>query len=339
MENKSEQEVLREIGAIIFPLAGKPDILCSAHQGEKAALICSKCSAGICWECLKKSENPADMLCPDCFAEAQAGLSFLKYLKVLRFPAIWVLVCIAIAGISYGLGIGNPNLEAMQIKDKNDPWYRKDAGTILLAQASRERQRAAALFELNRELEARKWSLLAAGSFAKSAEYWQGTPAVVNLKIAEALMLADGGDVDAALALFENISIDRNDQIFPAVQYHSGRLYLLKGDNKKADDFFQQAWKNRPGVGSDFDAVLFETANNPKEAEMMGKIRLICDTKWTPQMADFCQKRLKVRDDSFGIVSPDIMKIAEEIKKPDKKEKENKPEKQTDPDFEIEFVK
>lgn len=339
MENKSEQEVLKEIGAIIFPLTGKPDILCSGHQGEKAAVLCSKCSAGICWECMRKMENPADMLCPKCIAEAQEGLSFFKYLRLLKFPAIWVLVCILIAGIAYGLGIGNPNLEEMQVKDKNDPWYWKDAGTILLAQASRERQRAAALIVLNRDAEAKQWSLMAAKSFAKCAEYWQGTPAVVNLKIAEALMLADGGDIDSALGLLEKVTVTQNDQIFPAVKYHFGRLYLLKGDDKKADEFFTQAWQSRPGYGSDFDAQLFETANNPKEAEMVGKIRLICDTKWMPQMGEFCQKRLKVKDDSFGVVSPDIMKVAKEIKKLEKKEKEKKPEKPADPEFEIEFVK
>lgn len=338
MENKTEQEVLKEIAGIIFPLTGKPDVVCREHKDAKAIVLCSQCSAGICWDCMRKGVNPEKMMCPQCTAEAEAGLSFFKYLKVLKFPAIWVLVCITAAGIAYGLGVGNPNLDEMQIKDKADPWYRKDAGTILLAQASRERQRAAALRVLNRDEEAKKWSLMASKSFAKCAEYWQGTPAVVNLKIAEALMLADAGDPDSALALLQNINIAPADQIYPSFQFHQGKIYLIKENNKKADEFFSHAWQSKPGIGVDFDATLFEIANNPKEAEMVGKLRLICDTKWTPQMAEFCQKRLKVEDDKFGAWSPNIKEMAKEIKKLKKKKPEKQAEKHQEPEFEIEFV-
>ena len=336
MENKTEQEILKEVSEIIFPLTGKPDVLCREHQEEKAVVLCSKCSAGICWECLRKSDNPAELICLQCLAEASTGFSFLKYLKVLKFPALWVLLCIAFAGIAYGLGVGNPNLGEMEKKDKNDPWYRKDAGTILFAQASRERQRAAALRYLNRDAESEKWSLFAANSFAKCGEYWKKTPAEVNLKVAEALMIADAGDIDEAIELLSLMQETRTDQVYPVLHYHLGQLYLKKKDDKKADECFRNAWGSRPTGGLGIDTLLFDAANNMKEAEMMGKVRIICNTKWTPEMTQFCKKRLKIKDDPAGFLFlPEIKNTPKEIKKL----KKNKPVKEEEVDFEIEFVK
>ena len=330
MENKTEQEILKEVSEVIFPLTGKPDVLCREHQEEKSVVLCSKCSAGICWECLRKAADPAELICPQCSAEASEGFSFIKYLKVLKFPALWVLLCILFAGVAYGLGVGNPNLLEMEKKDKNDPWYRKDAGTILFIQASRERQRSAALRYLNRDSEAKKWSQMAAGSFAKCAQYWKGTPAEVNLKVAEALMIANAGNIDEAIGLLSEIKENKTEQLYPVLQYHLGQLYLKKKDEKQADECFRNAWGSKPGLGGNIDSLLFDAANNMKEAEMVGKVRLICNTKWTREMEQFCKKRLKVEDEFNGFKMPKIKKNRKKLNK--------KPVKEEEVDFEIEML-
>ena len=202
-------------------------------------------------------------------------------------------------------------------------------------QASRESQRAAALRFLNRDKEAEVWSLRSSEAFAKCATFWKKTPALPDLKVAEALMQANAGNTNEAIEMLKLISTKNSEQIFPVIQYYLGQLYLKKDDDKQADAYFKKAWAARPGFDSGIDNLLEGVAGGMKELEMMIKVRLICNTKWTPEMGDYIKNRLGVQEESFFKLDVPCLKEMKSIKK---KEKISKPEKQPEIDFEIEMI-
>lgn len=330
-----EQEILSEISEVIFPLTSKPAISCAIHQDKKAVLLCSECSDGICSFCLSETESFSRLICRNCLQKEKNDRSLLHYFRIVKFPALWVMICIVFAGIAYGMGVGNPDFEYMEQKDKDDPWYMKDAGTILFSQASRESQRAAALRYLNREHEARLWSLKASEAFAECALYWKDTPALPDLKTAEALMLGYAGDFDSAVEMLKALSVKYPDQI-AVVQYHIAQLYLQNGDDKQADIHFRKAWESRSGLKSGMDNIIDGVANSMKELEMMTKVRIICHTLWTPKMNESIKKRLNLdEENSFDLQFNDKNQLKESSKEPVKAGKLKEDPKV---DFEIEII-
>lgn len=232
-------------------------------------------------------------------ADKEKTLTLLKTLTVLKLPVFWVLFCISAASILFTMGVGNPRLEKFVEEDAKLEWYKQRPGKIFMAQASREKQRAAALRYLDQVSDAEKWSLMAAEAFRKSAEYWKNTPVYLDLKIAEAVMLADAGKaLDGFNILMEQEVVPGN-RVYVSYNYYFGLVADKAGKKDDAESLLRKALSGTDSLQEQIlDKMLDSFAKDRREAGIISCVSLICGTAVSSEeIKKECKRKLGIRKD------------------------------------------
>lgn len=205
-------------------------------------------------------------------------------LNSLKLPVMWVLFCAVVSGIAYAAGVGRPTVESISGGEAGKPWFRQEAPQLLIAEGSRQRRRAVALYSLGRMEQSKKWNGWARESFARAAELWKDTPVECCIVVAEARARADGGDYRGAAAMLETLSPAENDPAFLARLYDLGTYWEKLGEKEKARQYFDHAYAGADRVSrKSFDNMLERVLNDRGEAARILKVSMACDAAMSPQ--------------------------------------------------------
>lgn len=285
---KSEDELF----SIFRGLSSKPELRCKIHAGADAFLTCSFCGYGLCRECTNTFPVDGIILCHDCKTASRKKFSPIAILKVMKYPAVWVIFCIFVAGAVYFSGFGNPSIKKYIREDAKLSWFRQRAGLIYLEKAGREEERAFSLLSYNRNDEAQKWFRFAADSFQKSSEVWKGAPVFSDLEIAKANMLMESGEPQSAIKILESLSVPGGSQQQVAVKYYLGLAYEKIHERSKSKECFLQAYTNAKSLKEkSFDKLIEQFSFGMNEAAASAKVSSICGTNISSEkLAEKCGK-------------------------------------------------
>lgn len=307
MSDEIQSEVLSQVAEIVEPIAVEPELTCWIHSDAEAEISCADCGRPMCETCLTESAKGPHFICPACRKRHVAKQSILGSLKLARFPAFWVLICIAISGVAYAMGVGNPHPDEMAKWDAKRPWFVHQAPKLFLDQGSRERQRADALRRLDEPAAARRWSLMASKAFAEAAERWQGSPVVMDLRIAEGDMLGGAGQYRRAYDLLkqleETAAADSKTEYPALIGYYLATVSERAGWKDMAKRYYQATLKLAEANQKSFiDRMIDNLSGNRKAAEFKVKVRIVCGTDMTAaDIVAKCREALGMKED---VVNP-----------------------------------
>lgn len=300
----AEDRELRENLAEV--LYGRPSgeelFSCRFHPGATAGGACRQCGAPLCETCF--GESWPRLYCRDCRRRLKQVNLLKASLKSLKYPVLWVLLCVTVSGIAYAAGVGRPDLEALAAADAGRPWFRREAPQLLVAEGARQRRRAVALALLKREEQAKEWNDRAADAFSRAGELWQGTPVENSIAVAVARAYADGGDCRRAVAVLAALNPEERDPAFLSRLYYLGLYYEKLGETENALQWFDRAYAGAEQIARrSFDNLLDRVLNDRNEAARVLKVSLACDAAMSPEQvrALLKDRRLpsKARDDSW----------------------------------------
>jgi len=287
-------EALRERSS---PWLDRSQLRCAFHKEALAVAACPSCGRLLCAACASASGSQG--LCSSCRRE-MAKTSAFSLLKAVFFnPALWALLCIAIASGLYLLGVGNPSAEEMQKLDSHKSWNEQQAPKLYLAQAARERRRAAFLAEKpDDQAEAAKWHARAAVSFKKAAELWADAPAAFAPQLAAAEALSKAGSPKDALAEAMKAKPPQEAADLMDYSYALGQIALAAGDNALARKLFKEAYmKAQSAKSSPIDSLISAFSSDGKAANFALTVKILSGLNADPQtvMAK-CRPYLDAKD-------------------------------------------
>ncbi|OGV52287.1 MAG: hypothetical protein A2X49_17140 [Lentisphaerae bacterium GWF2_52_8] len=281
------------------PGSTAPDKFCSFHPERQAALLCSCCAAAICVECLAEISEPLAISCAKCREEERKRNSATAFFRILRLPAIWVLLCLFASALAYAAGLGNPSLDELIRTDKGKEWNLRKAPQLLVRQAARERRHAIDMAKRQEKEQAKRWAARAATSFQRSAAFWADAPISADLKIAEAEMQELAGESVAALRTLESIKIPNDYPSDAVLQYRMGLLLQEAGNEKEASARFEKALAaTRTSHEKTFEQMIDLLSAERRKADLQGKIRVVCGTAESlDKIATDCRVKLGKPED------------------------------------------
>jgi hypothetical protein len=330
-DDKALREKLAEV--LYGQPSGEEIFACRFHPESLADGACRKCGAPLCAACF--GESWPRLYCGDC-RRRMTQVNLLKAsLKSLKFPVMWVLICVVISGVAYAAGVGRPSMKAIIAADVKYAWYRQEAPQLLVAEGARQRRRAVALDMLGRTEQAKEWNARATESFTRAGELWKETPVGNSIAIAVARTYADNGNYRKAAAVLESLKPDEKDPAFLAHLYYLG-LYLEKlGETEAALRSFDRAYSGATQVSAkSLDNLLDRVLNDRNEAARVLKVSLACDAAMSPE-----QVRELLKDRDLPSMKDDFfrpMRTAPEPEAPPPPEKKKKEAKA--PEYQVEKV-
>ncbi len=315
-QEKRLQEAYGEVENLLKPMLKATATTCKYHPKQVAALTCASCGCGLCWNCIREVANPARITCPECKSASVKKKTLLAAFTALKFPGLWVAVCILISGITYACGIGNPTPEQYAKADADIPWYRQRAGKLYLEKAARERQRGAMLKHHKHKNEAVIWYLRAADSFASSAKYWQNAPILKDLTVAGAMMLEEGDKPEEAIKKLNSIKVTNKDKVAAVYYYTRARIEEKLGNKAAAMKSYDAAHGAcQAGRGSFMNKFIDRHTKNKWESDFLTKAAQVCGVEIPVSEIDAkCCEKLGLESDGFGGYSSK-KKVNEQMKK------------------------
>ena len=312
MSDGGSRTILGNVGRIIAPLADDWRSKCVRHSETPGIAVCRRCGAGMCHECVADANPLAPLLCAACAVKEKGRTSLLKVLLSFRLPILWVLLCVSIAGISYAMGVGNPDIAEITRRDVKRLWWQRQAGMIHLGQASRCRKRAATLRHYGSRKEAiAVWSRRSAAAFAAAIAAWDAAPVLPDLQIAEAEMLTDAGNPAKALDVLSRLNVPVMDQAYPAYRLVWAAAAAKIGRPKTEIDphlnaVIAELDRRELSIESNLDKMIEVASSEYRgEGELTAKVRLICGTRPSPrEVRTKCLKMLGVKSDGTEIPVP-----------------------------------
>lgn len=275
--HSSEEQLFIKTAEVLSPLLDTTLAVCKYHPDLPAWSTCVVCGAGLCDAC-SKAVLPR-FICPSCQAASTRRKLLLIRFKPWRWPLLWTLLCVSVAGIAYRMGVGNPTVEALSLRDKKVVWFHQDLGTLYLAKASRENQRAAALRLLRQPAKAAEWSARAALTFALTANCWKNTPVYNDLKIGEAVSLAYAGEVTLCLKILRSLNVASGNPVYPSYLYYLGRALEQSGDQVGAIDCYKKALTAAEAMAEadrGFDKLITMLSGGKQEGNVIASVQQIC---------------------------------------------------------------
>lgn len=268
-------------GSIDEILEGIPaeGIHCHEHKDINAYSTCSDCGRGICRDCMSSTKDSWRLLCRSCTAKRRK-ITLSQMLTTLKYPVLWVLLCLFIASSAYVAGFGNPSIKRFIKEDATLPWFRQRAGKLYLAQAIRERSRADVLNAEGDTKEAQKWFGMSAEAFELSAGAWRDTPAVKPLGIAMAQMLISSGAPAKAIEKLLSLGIAPESNFYCPLQFQLGLAYEATGDKEKALEHFKTALSHfkEEKASFDLDSMIVLAGKDSTEENNLKTISMACGT-------------------------------------------------------------
>ena len=306
-------------------------INCHEHKDINAYSTCSDCGRGICSDCVATAEDSWRLLCRSCLAKHRK-ITLSQMLTTLKYPVLWVLLCLFIASTAYFAGFGNPSIKRFIKEDAKLPWFRQRAGTLYLSQAVRERNRANVLRDEGDTKEAQKWFGMSAEAFGLSTVAWKDTPAVVKpLEIAGAQMLAFSGNPDKAIEKLQSLGIAPESDLYCPLQFNLGLAYEATGDKKKALEHFKIAlahYKEKKS-SADLDSMIELAGKDTTQESYIKTVSTICGI-------DVPNTEIEKK---CGIRTQGIKRTAASRKDKDEHAEKKRAPEDEDRDFEIEISK
>ncbi len=285
-----ETEAMEFLRASSAPWLSAPSMSCAFHKERSAFSVCPHCGRPLCEACATSSLDCCK-LCRD--ALAKRGL-LAKAFSALCQPALWVLLCIAVAAGLYALGVGNPGVSELQKMDSAKEWHMQEAPKVFLAQGARERKRASVLAEEGNSAEAARWYAMASESYAKSASLWGGAESAFAPALAAADALSRSGQPKEAFAMASKIKPPSEELDFMDYHFAMGKIALAAGDSAAAKLHFQEALsKALIFKDSSFDGIIAALAGDRKQSTFAAKVRAVSGLGFKPDEIIFkCRKAL-----------------------------------------------
>ncbi len=282
MNDNENKNLYEELASVIYDGAADDGVFsCINHPAEPSVVACRQCGQPLCMSCFL--ESYPRLICIQCSSRMTRKKIIKGGLEALRRPALWVLVCLLVSGIAYACGVGNPSLGTLKRRDADRPWYFQQTPMMFIAKANRQHRRAAALDELNRRDDARKWNGWAMDSLNRAAELWKGTPAEDIVKISEAKLLIETGEYQRSASILEPIKLELNSPMYLARLYYLGQSYEKLKNQEKMVHYFDMAYRDADIVREKaLDNYLDNVLGNRKEGSKLYLVAHACDVVLSP---------------------------------------------------------
>ncbi len=285
MSEQSDIEIQQELEELLQEEPVELQVYCTCGN-SRAQTFCTGCGVALCWNCACFRAEQLEIYCNNCSVKNLRKLKKARARSFLQEPFLYVGIALVATVFAYVSGTGKTTSSKLLHQDSNKAWHEQRAPHLWIQQALRARERMNYLAAKEKRQKKERWAALARLALYRSAEVWKEESVYSELKLAEAIMTAEAGDIpDAYVQLHElENKFVRDSRALAVWQYYTGRYALALDKEKEAVALWSQLLKSNSVKAQDnslygqfntmVDTVL-DTYSNDQRERMIEKMTAV----------------------------------------------------------------